>query len=187
MSEKIKKVLFIGCIVLVVVVIVLLIYWSVFAPIITRFLINKEYYTYQGSEIYLQGEYLEFEDGDSFSRVIDYFGISDEDCVIDFYYSDLCIEDNPLYGKQCDVYALDIMLSSDDYQSLKNNVMDANVVSCTMYDYTVFAFKEEPTVPGYLVMVAFCDNANVARYIMITEAKRKVVAWWATHFLKNMP
>ena len=169
-DRKFKKNLSTTCLILFTVVMLLLVYWGVFAPIITRFLINKENYIYQGSELYLQRDYLEFEDGNSFSRVIEYFGVPDEENVIDFYYSDLCVEDNPFYGKQCDVYALDIMLSSDDFQSLKNRVLAANVVSCTISDYTVFAFKDKPTEPGYLVMVAFCDKAHIARYLMITEA-----------------
>lgn len=145
-----------------------LVYWWVFAPIVSMFFRSPDCIV-KGIEYYLDGTYLNYENGKDFEKMLSDFHVSDEDRVVDFYYVNNYIEDNPLRGKMCDIYALDVEYPTDKYEQIKKNVSTRAASYAEIGEFMSYALPYEPLSGEIVEVVSFCDKTHVVRYIIITE------------------
>lgn len=157
-----------GILICICVLACLCLYWWALAPIISRLFVSVDC-VYQGLEYYSNNAYLRFEDGEAFHKVLTCFEISEKGKPVDFYYVDNYVEDNPLRGKMCDIYALDVVMSSEAYMSEKSTVKCSAVTWQGRGDFISYALPYDPVSDEKVIVVSFCEKAHIVRYIMITE------------------
>ena len=153
------------CVFFIVVFLCILLYWWILAPVISRLFISESC-IYQGYDYYINESYLEFEDGKVFKKMLSRFIGPEKGEVVDFYYINNYIEDNPIYGKMCDVYALDVRLQLKDFEFEKVSVINSAVTHQRRGDFVSYAL---PVSNEKVMIISFCDKRNTVRYIMITE------------------
>ena len=145
-----------------------IIYWWILAPIVSQFF-RSEDCIYHGTIYYTEHIYLNFEEGITFQNVLSELGVSEQGEIADFYYIDNFVEDNPIHGKMCDIYALDIIYQREKYLEEKKRHTDRNSPTEQIEDYTLFASLDKSRSETFVKGVAFCDETHTIRYIMITD------------------
>ena len=164
-----KKKLLISLLILVIAVVLFYLYWLVAAPIVSLYFLKSPDCIVRGVDYYLDGTYLNYENGKDFEKLLSDFQVTSENHVIDFYYVDNYIEDNPIHGKMCDIYALDVAYPQDIYEQIKNNVLARAARHQISGEFTSYALPYDPMYGEIVEVVSFCDKAYVVRYIIITE------------------
>ena len=167
-TNGLKIGILIGAVVLAVLLVCLVVYWWLFAPWVSTFF-RSEDCIYKGLKYYHYDAYLQFEDGNAFREVLTSFGATDKGEPVDFYYVDNYVEDNPLYGKMCDTYALDVYLPAEAYWAEKASIQNSAATWQTIDAFACYALPYGSVLSENVIAVAFCDQAQIARYIMITE------------------
>lgn len=166
--SKLQKAIAILGIAIVSATVCMFLYWWAFSPVVSRLFISEKC-IFQGLKYYQNDAYLQFENGKDFQGILSHFHLPGSGKVIDFYYVDNHVEDNPIYGKMCDIYALDISLPIGEYQDEKNSVITQAVTHQSRGDFVSYALPKLPETDDIVIVVSFCDKAQVVRYIMITE------------------
>ena len=166
--SKLRKWIVKFTIALCVLLVCIYLYWLVFAPVVSRLFISRDC-IYQGTEYYLNNSYLEFENGKDFQKFMQNLNISTKGIVIDFYYVDNHVEDNPIYGKMCDIYSVELELQPESFQKELSWVEENAVNRERKGDYMLYALPYDPTKDTYVQVIAFCNITYTARYIIITE------------------
>lgn len=146
----------------------LFIYWWALAPVVSRLFISEDC-VYTGLDLYRSNAYLNFEDGVTFQKMVSGFTGPQKGKAIDFYYVDNHVEDNPIYGKMCDIYSLDFILPVNDYQAEKNMVQSTAETYQSIDDFISYALPYDSTNGEYISVVSFCDDMQLVRYSLITE------------------
>lgn len=164
MKRKLKVVLVVG----ILVVTGLLLYWWMFAPFVSRLFISRDC-IHQGLKYYKDNVYLDFENGGDFQRFLLRFGISEETCAEDFYYVDNWVEDNPIYGKMCDIYALDVKYTAEEYTSIKREISAIAENYEFIGDFISYALPYDSALQDLIFVISFCDKTETIRFSMITE------------------
>lgn len=153
-----------------ILLVIAILYWLILAPTISRFFIPHDC-IFHNITYYTDNTFLEFENGKSFREVLLHFDCIDKGEVIDFYYVDNYTEDNPIYGKMCDIYALDVKFARDIYLVEHSKIQKAAETYQSRGDFVSYALPHISDDNNFIIVVSFCDKVNTVRYIMITEAK----------------
>ena len=144
------------------------IYFLVFAPIVSRFFFSEE--SIAKGVLYWQEErYLAFDKGRDFRELIERYEVESKGEIVDFYYIDNRVQDNPFYGKVLDIYALDIVTEPSIFYEEKQRMAEKAETSAWMHDYFMYGFFDEAVADDSVVAVAFCDTTNSIRYMLITD------------------
>ena len=163
-SSKTKKYIFLGCAIVAIFVLIFL-YWYIVDPFVD-FFIEPPHYETTDMSIYSSGEYLTFKDGKAFENYL--AKVKPEGEIVAFYHRDNYGEDNPIHGRQPDVYALDIKLEKTAYKSIKDQIIQ----DC----------REKGDYEGYSIhwpnmidedgneFMLFCnDEKFIVRFMMVTD------------------
>lgn len=162
-----KKITYIF-ITLFAVMICILIYWCILAPSVSRLFISDDC-IYRGKEYYCKELYLDFENGKDFKSMLSNYRIDSDSEIVDFYYVDNYIEDNPIYGKMCDIYALDVKFSANYYSAFKEEIELSAATYEYIGDFIAYAMPYNSNLNELLYIISFCDNDNIVRFALITE------------------
>ena len=151
---------------LLIVSVIVLYYWAV-QPIITA-LSTDTTDIHQGVEYFTSGEYTRYESGKEFEKLLSSTEYFYADCVVDFYHIDSRLRDNPIYGKRCDVFAVDMQLDQTRYTNFFNR---DELVSCgVLFDYEVFVLPDyKPESEKTHGFIAICDKSNMVRIVLLTD------------------
>lgn len=154
--------------VLLTVVLIIFVYFLIVEPIISRFFVaTTDIHT--GLEYFKNYEYISFESGTEFYnllQLVDYYSFGD---VVDFYHVDNYLRDNPIYGKMCDFFAIDILASTQDYIELAERFCSNDNFCCSMEDYNLFVLDCNCTSNSDVALIAVCEKLCLIRIILITD------------------
>ena len=162
--SKSKRVIILGCVIITIGVLIFL-YWYIVDPFV-KFIIGVPYYETTDITIYSSNEYLTFSDGKSFENYL--VEVKPEGEIVSFYYKDNYGEDNPVYGRQTDVYALDIKLEETEYESFKVQMIQDSHAKGTIDSYSVY-LDNVIDEDGNQFLFSCNDEKHIVRFIMITE------------------
>lgn len=163
MKSKKKKLLF-G---LMIVAAIYLGFLMCVEPIITRLYFPAKEHT--GIELYTEGTYLKFEDGEKFQKMIADVDFIDECEVVSFSYYDNYIRDNILYGKVSDFYILELD-GGENYETIKYQATQLLTSEGTEGNFELY-LKTAEKISSNLndcFIYAFCDTSSTIRCILIT-------------------
>lgn len=163
-----KKHVIVLALCLLISVVCFFLYWWALAPIVSRF-ISREHCIYRGLEYYENDAYLEFENGEDFCKMLSTYRTGTDYDVTDFYYVDNYIEDNPLRGKMCDVYALDVKYSNTGFAAAMRKVLDNGTSKLIWSDFELYSIPYNPTLGELVYVIGVCEEVRIIRFIMITE------------------
>ena len=149
------------------------IYFLVFAPVVSPIFFSDESIT-KGICHYQEGDYLSFEKGREFQELIQSYGVESKGKMIDFYYIDNRVRDNPFYGKAPDIYALDIVATPNTYYAEKQAMAERAGTSTWINDCLLYGFFDKTIVEDSIVVVSFCDKTNTIRYVLITDCDKLI-------------
>ena len=159
-------------IVIFVLAIVLFLYYLVVEPILVRFIIPTTS-IHDGSEYYNDETYLDFESGSRFYQLLDDSSFASNGVVVDFYHVDNHLRDNPIYGKICDVFAVDVKFNSAIYPNYRNEIINNCRYNCEIDDYELY-LRSEDTEAGEVVLLAISDQACIIRIILLTDIEIEI-------------
>ncbi len=125
---------------------------------------------YQGLSYYFDETYLDYDNGQDFQRMLQKYDILESGTVQDFYYIDNRLGDDPFWGKQCDVYALDVSYTQDVYSDLKAEVSFVAEGCESQDDYLGFVLPHDSSFGDLVRIISFCDKTNVVRYTLVSDS-----------------
>lgn len=172
-SSSLKKIALIAFILILVGVMLCYLYFFFLHPIVSHFFVPSWIYQngiHKGLEYYDNDKYVEFESGEKFERLLSSTNYSSSGEVIDFYHIDNFFKDDPIRGKMCDVFALDIQLNDSVFYSIQFD--DANLCN-NMEDFKLYLLSEftcEST--SDIALIAACEQDRIIRIILITDAEQ---------------
>jgi hypothetical protein len=146
-------------------------YWAV-EPILVRFIVPTTS-IHDGIEYYNDAKYLDFESGSRFHDLLDDSDLVSNGVVVDFYHVDNHLRDNPIYGKMCDVFAVDVELNSAIYSNYQKTIITNCRYVCEMDDYDLYV-RSEDTEAREVVLLALSEYACVIRIILITDKEKEI-------------
>ena len=145
----------------------LTIYWIIIDPIASFLYIPKDA-EFAGTSYYEDGTYLDLECGELFNQILSRYNALDQKAV-DFYYFDTYFQDNPIYGKSSDLYALEIIVEQDEFIELKDEVSSIAEPYCQIGNHMLYAMIEPLGGGRDVTIVSFCEKTKTIRYILITD------------------
>ena len=128
-------------------------------------------YDKEGVDLYTQEEYLNYEYGKEFKNYVSSYDFTQNGEVTYFYYRDNYTHDNPIYGKVCDIFAVDIKLSSDDYAVAKETIITDEYRLDTFPSGYVLYLPKVMSGENYTPFFALKDTECTVRFILITETE----------------
>lgn len=151
-----------------IVLIIIILFYATVHPIIswcieTGYIDDVAYYN--------ENRYIEDEYGMNFKTYIQSIEQLKSGTVTAFYYRDNWIQDNPIYGKACDITSVDIQLDDEQYNELiSNNLMDdyEKYQFNTSDKFELFLPKQE-IHSNYVIFFALNHEKNIFRAIMISD------------------
>jgi len=149
----------------VVFILLFILFWYAVAPIVTRLFLPHD--TYWGITYYTDGTYLNFDDSSYFQNMLKEHHVEEKGKIIDFYYRDNHIEDNPIHGRACDVFVLEIQMGEGIYLAEKQLIENISVFHQQINDYALYSLPLNNET--FVKVVAFCDATTSVRYILITD------------------
>lgn len=154
--------------ILLLLLLIVFLYYCAVEPVLTRYIIPTTC-IHEGVAFYHNAQYLEFESGHSFLKVLNETAALESGVVFDFYHVDNHLRDNPLYGKMCDVFAIDIKTEPLAYTDTKSSIIESSEYCCSMDDYELYVLDVHTGVEEEIVLVALCDRMCYLRYILLTD------------------
>lgn len=146
-------------------------YILVFQPILFRFVIPTTD-IHHGLQYFIDLSYTEFESGDLFSNLVRDIKFDTLGQTVDFYHVDNRMRDNPVYGKHCDVFALDVQMNHHGFQNYREEIASQNQ-NCGSIEnfklFLVYAFDSTEKEQGEVVLIAFNEHSKVVRLILMTD------------------
>lgn len=127
-----------------------------------------------GSEFYLSKQYEKLEYSELFTDVVDSLEILKDGEVVDFYYRDNWMYNNPIHGNIPNPYVLDVRHDQQFYLKLQSNIIDfAEFYGC-YGNYSIYIvpdnnLPESNAEDGKVVAIAFHKDKYELRCIMLPE------------------
>lgn len=103
-----------------------------------------------------------------FQNYIEELSFPDDSEVVGFYYFDNSARDNPIYGKACDTFALDVRVNNE-YAVQKKMYLDGAEEVGIWGMYEVFWLGTIKDSVTENMLIAFNDSTCVVRCILITD------------------
>lgn len=163
--------------IIAVLVFLLFLFYALFEPLLTRYVLPTKN-THAGMNYYKNDDYKQFESGPIFYTFLEASEIVDCGEVSDFYHIDNRLRDNPLYGKVCDIFSVDITLSADDYKGIKSSVIENCQYACTMDQYKLYVADYRCEQTSDVAIYALCDDKQMIRCILITDLDECDPSWY---------
>ena len=147
-------------------------YFFIFQPIVSHHFVPAKA-IHKGVEFWDNNTYTDFESGDEFYNFVLSTEHADIGEIVDFYHIDNHRRDNPIYGKMCDIFAIEIQSDASQCNKLIN---DSKLVSCgPIGDYTLFLWpKYEPENELYHGFIAINDATDTVRFLLLTDTESEM-------------
>ncbi len=146
------------------VALILAFFWLVH-PLLTRFLIPPLSVHRKVSQ-YTSGQYKNYEDGEVFAAFTESCELVEKGEIIAFYHVNHWLQDNPIHGKQCDYFALDILLPQAEYSEVKTAQFENAGKPYTEQDYDVWKWSNGEEENAYFL--GFCDESCAVKLVLVT-------------------
>ena len=144
-------------------------FWLVH-PLLTRFVIPPLSVHKRVSQ-YTSGQYKQYEDGEVFANFTESSPLIEKGEIIAFYHVNHWLQDNPIHGKQCDYFALDIQLSQAEYVSEKALQYDNHGKPYNERDYEIWKWSNGEENNAYFL--GFCDESCTVKLVLVTEVNAR--------------
>lgn len=146
------------------------------APFVTYYAFVYPYFSplgeyYGGLSYYISGEYLTFDNGVEFKAFVDRYPIPSNCTATDFYYVDSHTRDPILHGREPDVYALEVVCSSNEYAEMKATIQAVHNGFDEEGDFINYVISVPPYRTESVQIIGFCDEKSAIRYFMATDIK----------------
>ncbi len=153
---------------IIAVLLLVIAYYAVAEPIVSRFLITTTD-IHQGLEYFKDHVYTTFEGGSYFYNLLCQINYNSLGEIVDFYHVDNQLRDNPIYGKMCDIFAIDIKSSTQDFTEIKKRLCDDDNFCCSIEDYNLFVLQYAAERDGDVALIAVSDEFCLIRIIFFTD------------------
>ena len=163
--SKSKIFIILGCVIIAIFVLIFL-YWYIVDPFVDYF-VEPPHYETTAMSIYSSGEYLTFSDGKAFENYL--VEVKPEGEIVYFYHRDNYGEDNPIHGRQIDLYALDIKLEETVYKSFKVQMIQDCLEQGTIDSYNIY-LDDVIDEDGNQFLFLCNDEKYMVRFMMLTDA-----------------
>jgi len=144
---------------------VVVFFWLVH-PLLTRFIIPPLSVHKKISQ-YTSGRYKQYEDGEVFSNFTESCSLLEKGEIVAFYHVNHWLQDNPIHGKQCDYFALDVQLSQEEYTSAKTAQHENYGKPYRERDYEIWKWSNGNDNNAYFL--GFCDKSYTVKLVLVTE------------------
>ena len=158
---------------LVIFIVVFVLYWLMVDPFVS-FIIGARYTEYSGMKAFRTEKYLELKDGQEFKEYLEETQVLFHGEAFDFYCIDNVGMDNLIYGKACDVYAIDVLLESAEYDTLKKRYAVKDLYCGEMSGYVWYLCDPSYNKKDNWFIMAFCDERPVIKCLLVTKMKHLI-------------
>ena len=142
------------------------IYWYAVDPILD-FVLGAPHYETTDINVYSSEKYLKFRYGKNFKNYLE--EVKPEGEVVSFYYINHYGQDNPVYGRQLDVYALDMKLEEIEYETFRIQMIQDSHEKGSFGDYLIY-LSDVIDEDGNQFLFLCNDEKYIVRFIMMTDA-----------------
>lgn len=125
-----------------------------------------------GIHYYYSDRYLQYDDGQEFQTFLLDYSATEKGRAVEFWHEDFTGYDNLFYGKHYDIYAADFVFTDNEYETLKHRVAEEHTEPLFVErGYCAYAVSNTVDSGKYMCfrVVAFCDEAQIVRYIMLND------------------
>ena len=144
-------------------------HWLVLQPAIATLYIGPD--CYEGTHYVTSGQYTEFDGGAEFAETVQKSGILQLGEVTEFFYFDNRASDNPIYGKQRDIFALSVNMQSNAQYKEKKSALIAGATGPMRTASFAYYYISAIEIPG--AVLAFQDSTRTIRIVYATDAPPK--------------
>ena len=160
-----KKIVTWVCRILGITVLIIIFFWLVH-PLLTRFIIPPLSVHRKISQ-YTSGQYKQYEDGELFANFTESFSLIENGEIVAFYHVNHWLQDNPIHGKQCDFFALDVRLAEGEYAQAKALQIECCGKPYIERDFYVWEYGNNEDKNAYFL--GFCDDSCIVKFVLVTE------------------
>ena len=139
-------------------------------PLLTHFIIPP-ICVHRRVTQYTSGQYKNYEDGEVFADFTESSGLVEQGEIIAFYHVNHWLQDNPIHGKHCDFFALDLQLSQEDYDAAKASRYEKHGTPYKERDYDLWKWSNGDEENAFFV--GFCDESNTVKLALVTEVNAR--------------
>ena len=167
---SIKKILIGLLVLLILTVLAVFLYYLILHPLVSHYLLVPKN-VHIGIHYWDSSAYIQYESGEEFQNFVSSTKNTVPGQIIDFYHIDHHLRDNPIYGKMCDIFAVDIQMDEMQYAELigRNDLAYCGPIDSNYKLYMLSNYEPENEL--YHGFIATYDDAYTVRLILLTDTE----------------